>query len=666
MNKTISVIIPFWDSEEILKEIILNGTQLNPLEILVVANPGSIQDVNNFEKKLGCKIVLNENNSKKNSARMVGAREARGEVLLFLDGNYPLPSSVLTQFVTPIFASQADVVLNKLEKLLLTDQPKEMIQCSHCSMAFTQFSKAVRFNCVHCFDAFKELLKPLSACVVWSQVLNELMDKRDLTIDTLCAFPHAISNQVIQSIGVEYLSNPLQFQVKIIEQQEWEIRSVDITDSIPTHQASPLQEDDFSEFLEVLVEFIQKKGIRGGFTVGGKRLDILEKLKETGEIPSYNLGWGEKSSKYGEKQLSIIIPAQNEEATIGKVITEARKLEPKEIIIVVNGSYDKTASTAKSLGATVIEYPDRLGHNVGRAIGAFKATGDILLFIDSDFAIPSTELHPFVESIANGVDMALNDLNVYLPICYPLHNVSAFKYALNLLCNKKTLGIGALLAVPHAIGRNCLEKVGFESLVCPSLAQVKAVLHGLNVQCVFPTDVMQPNRMRPEQHLGSYIVGGSRFEMMEYIRKQGYLPYSQELFKTLSPVKRGWGMTSSLYNGDQLSVIIAAQNHGKTIEKVIREARKIEPLEVIVVVSGSSDDTEMIARKLGTTVIDFKEELDPGIARSIGALASAGSIIYFADAELKGQTQAEMRIMGDHLEAISYFLINKLSSEKQS
>jgi glycosyltransferase involved in cell wall biosynthesis len=665
MNITVSVIIPIWDSEEMLQDVILNAKQLDPLEIIVVAKPGSIQDVNSFEKKMGCKIVLNENNFRENSARIIGASEARGKVLLFLDGNYSLPSSVLAKFITPILTGHVDVVLNSLEKLLLPDQPKEMIQCSHCSMKFTQFGKAVRFGCVHCFDAFKELLKPLSAYVVWSQILNELMDKRDLNIDTLCAFPHALSNQVIQSIDVEYLSNPIQFQVKIIE-HEWEIRSVDITDWIPSNRACPLQEDDFSEFLEVLLELIQKKGIRGGFSNGGKRLDILEKIKETGEIPSFQMGWGENSSKYGGKQLSIIIPAQNEEATIGKVINEARKLEPKEIIAVVNGSYDKTASTAKGLGATVIEYPERLGHNVGRAIGAFKATGDILLFIDSDFAIPSTELQPFVESITNGVDMALNDLNVYLPICYPLHNVSALKYALNLLCNKKTLGIGALLAVPHAISRTCLEKVGFESLVCPSLAQVKAMLHGLNVQCVYAVDVMQPNRMRPEQHLGSYIEGGSRFEMMEYIRKQGYLPYCQELYKTLPPVKSGWGMTSSLYNGDQLSVIIAAQNHGKTIEKVIREARKIEPLEVIVVVSGSSDDSEMIARKLGTTVIVFKEELDPGIARSIGALASAGSIIYFVDAALKGQTQAEMRIMGDHLEAISYFLLNNSSSQKQS
>ena len=35
----------------------------------------------------------------------------------------------------------------------------------------------------------------------------------------------------------------------------------------------------------------------------------------------------------------------------------------------------------KRLGVTIIEYNERLGHNVGRAIGALEATGDILLLM---------------------------------------------------------------------------------------------------------------------------------------------------------------------------------------------------------------------------------------------------------------------------------------------
>ena len=55
------------------------------------------------------------------------------------------------------------------------------------------------------------------------------------------------------------------------------------------------------------------------------------------------------SSIYDGKQLSVIIPVQNEEETIEQVILEARKIEPLEIIVVVNGSIDHTADIAKDL-----------------------------------------------------------------------------------------------------------------------------------------------------------------------------------------------------------------------------------------------------------------------------------------------------------------------------
>ena len=161
------------------------------------------------------------------------------------------------------------------------------------------------------------------------------------------------------------------------------------------------------------------------------------------------------SSIYNGKQLSIIIPAQNEEATIKEVILEARKIEPKEIIVVINGSTDQTEAIAKQLGATVIVYEEALGHDVGRAIGAQEATGDILLFIDADFAIPAKDLHPLTKAVADGVDIVLNDLNLNLR--FPLYIVNLYKYMLNIACNRKDLGVGSTIAVPHAISRKCLE-----------------------------------------------------------------------------------------------------------------------------------------------------------------------------------------------------------------
>jgi glycosyltransferase involved in cell wall biosynthesis len=620
MTKTLSIIIPFWSKKEALVNVVQTASQLDPLEILVVANEGN-EGLVEIENKFRCKVIIKDNKLKDDTARTLGARVAKGDVLLFLDGNNALPSIQLAEFIEPIFNGVVDVVLNNLDKN---------------------------------FKA-KQLINPY---MVWCQVLNEILDRTDLNMDSILSFPHALTKNVVNGIGLNSLANPILSQMKIVD-QGWTISRGYITDLNPLNPTQPLQvkeQINYSDLLEALTEWLQKKGHRGGFTNGGKRLDILEQLKKSKKYPFYKKGWGMTSSIYKGKQLSVIIPAQNEELTIEEVIKEARKIEPMEIIVVVNGSDDKTASIATKLGATVIEYHERLGHNVGRAIGALEATGDIILFIDSDFPISASDLHCFANAVRDGIDIALNNLNELLPIRYPLHNVSAFKYALNLICKQGDLGIGALLAVPHAISRSCLESVGYQTLVCPSLTQVKAILHGYKVSCVHSVNVIQPNRMRPEQHLGSYTDGGTRAYIMGKLSKHKDFPYYQKEFDKLPPLIKGWGLHSSLYDGKQLSVIIPAQNHGKTIEKVIREARKIEPLEIIVVVSGSKDDTEKIAKRLGTTVIVYNDVLEPDSARAIGAFASAGDIIYFIDAALKGQTQAELRIMGDHLEAISYLI----------
>ena len=230
------------------------------------------------------------------------------------------------------------------------------------------------------------------------------------------------------------------------------------------------------------------------------------------------------SSIYNGKQLSIIIPAQNEEATIKEVILEARKIEPKEIIVVINGSTDRTEAIAKQLGATVIVYEETLGHDVGRAIGAQEATGDILLFIDADFAIPAKDLHPLTKAVADGVDIVLNDLNLNLR--FPLYIVNLYKYMLNIACNRKDLGVGSTIAVPHAISRKCLDGIGWDTLHTACVAQVKAILEGYKVECVHFVDVMKPNRIRPNEHFATVghppavlRITGDHLEGLSYLLK---------------------------------------------------------------------------------------------------------------------------------------------------
>ena len=83
--------------------------------------------------------------------------------------------------------------------------------------------------------------------------------------------------------------------------------------------------------------------------------------------------------------LSIIIPAKNEAAVIGEVVSTAREAHPDAEIIVVNdGSTDATAEVAEQAGATVLSHPESLGNGAAVKAGARAARGEILAFMDGD------------------------------------------------------------------------------------------------------------------------------------------------------------------------------------------------------------------------------------------------------------------------------------------
>lgn len=182
--------------------------------------------------------------------------------------------------------------------------------------------------------------------------------------------------------------------------------------------------------------------------------------------------------------VSVVIPAMNEERTIAAVISGARAVHPRtEVIVVVNGSADRTAEVAASCGARVILLDRPLGHDVGRSIGAEAAKGGILLFTDGDLPLPARQLQPFVRAVERGVDIALNDYTGPVSRRVP-HPVVLSKHTLNLLLGRSDLGGSSLTAVPHAISRRALAAIGSEALCSPPVAQAKAVLAGLRIEAV--------------------------------------------------------------------------------------------------------------------------------------------------------------------------------------
>ncbi|MDQ2662541.1 MAG: glycosyltransferase family 2 protein [Candidatus Eremiobacteraeota bacterium] len=101
-------------------------------------------------------------------------------------------------------------------------------------------------------------------------------------------------------------------------------------------------------------------------------------------------------------RVSVVIPALNEEASIAGVIAE---LPPGlfKVIVVDNGSTDRTAAHARAAGAVVVSEPQP---GYGRACGAgAREAGsetDILVFLDGDGSDCPAVLPQLVEPIERG------------------------------------------------------------------------------------------------------------------------------------------------------------------------------------------------------------------------------------------------------------------------
>ena len=102
--------------------------------------------------------------------------------------------------------------------------------------------------------------------------------------------------------------------------------------------------------------------------------------------------------------ISVVIPALNEEEPIAGVVRECLATNiPNEIIVVDNGSTDRTAEFARAAGAKVVSEPR---HGYGRAclagIRALAPACDIVVFLDGDGSDCPAFMTQLVDPIAGG------------------------------------------------------------------------------------------------------------------------------------------------------------------------------------------------------------------------------------------------------------------------
>jgi len=108
-------------------------------------------------------------------------------------------------------------------------------------------------------------------------------------------------------------------------------------------------------------------------------------------------------------KISVIIPALNEEESIGQVLNDIPVEIVEEVIVVDNGSNDNTVTVSKGLGANIILEPLKgYGAACLRGISILKQDTDIVAFLDADYSDYPQDLHTVVKPIMNdNADMVI-------------------------------------------------------------------------------------------------------------------------------------------------------------------------------------------------------------------------------------------------------------------
>lgn len=117
----------------------------------------------------------------------------------------------------------------------------------------------------------------------------------------------------------------------------------------------------------------------------------------------------DRVAKMNPHRIFVVIPAFNEEASIGKVIAEIPDLV-EEVIVVSNKSTDKTIEVAKKAGAVVLE-EDRQGYGWACLKGidyAYEKDATIVAFMDGDYSDYPEQLKDVLKPILeNEMDMVI-------------------------------------------------------------------------------------------------------------------------------------------------------------------------------------------------------------------------------------------------------------------
>lgn len=486
--------------ERHLVEQISDVRFLRPSQVIVVMEKqrGSLIKA---VKHSGAAVHLVNRSLDVGAGRATGAELAMGDVLLFLDSSRRVSPRLLLKLAEPALYGDADAVCLHRASVLHADTNRPSLEAS------------------------------LAAS--W----NRFFGRDDLLAADLYSAPFVLSRRILRTVGIEKLNNPVMFYTSLLKSHAKIAHPSGLTEeetgrrafapawhgSLPT-ELSAYERQLVDHYLEAMR--LDLPANRGRFPDGGRNRKILKQWKENRRLfsvkkPAVPLP---PSNLYDGKKLSVVIPARNEEATIASVIREVKRIEPAEIIVVDNGSQDRTADRALRSGGTVVSVAEALGTDTGRSVGAVYTTGDIVLFLDAEPVVAAEDLYPFALAVQRGIDIALNDLNDGRKERWDARTVAPAMFALNGILGEKRLGNASMSMVPFAISRRALKRIGWETLVCPPRALAAGVLSGMRAEAVHRVDVETTNRPRSEHATGEAnrtIIGDHLEAFHEVLKRRG-------------------------------------------------------------------------------------------------------------------------------------------------
>jgi glycosyltransferase involved in cell wall biosynthesis len=170
IHPKVSVVIPVMNERRTLASVIKQVYRIHAdTEVIVVVN-GSTDGSLKLARQTGARVIAFDSPLGHDVGRSIGASAAKGEIILFTDGDIVIPTSRLVPFIRALESGEVDIALNKYLGPVKKHKVGNVILAKHA--------------------------------------LNAFLSKAKLKGASLTTIPHAMNRKALEAIGAENLAVP--------------------------------------------------------------------------------------------------------------------------------------------------------------------------------------------------------------------------------------------------------------------------------------------------------------------------------------------------------------------------------------------------------------------------------------------------------------------------